>query len=607
MRRCHRIPFGAEVRPDGVQFRLWAPAARDVSLCLGTRHGERALPMSAIGAGWFEIATADAQAGSRYRYQINGGIKVPDPASRFNPDDVHGPSEVIDPAAYEWGDAEWRGQPWHGAVVYELHVGTFTPEGTFAGLERRLNHLADLGVTAIELMPIADFPGTRNWGYDGVLLFAPDASYGTPDDLRRLIQAAHARSLMVFLDVVYNHFGPEGNYLHTYAPQFFTERYRTPWGAAINFDGEASRTVRDFFVHNALYWLEEFHLDGLRFDAVHAICDDSAPDILEEIASAVRTGPGRSRYVHLVLENEHNAAHYLRPRGCYDAQWNDDLHHALHVLVSGEQDGYYADYADRPVWHLGRCLAEGFSYQGDPSLCRQGALRGEPSRDLPPTAFVSFLHNHDQIGNRAFGERLAHIADPQRVRAALAILLLAPQAPLVFMGEEWSASTPFLYFCDFQGELAIAVMQGRRREFSRFAKFRDPEAQAEIPDPNSPATFIQSFLNWSEMDRDPHREHLAVCRELLALRRRAIIPRLTGIPCGHAAFALIGTRGLQAAWTLGDGARLSLLANLDSDPLSGVTTPPGSSLYATDRRALDALAEGRLRPWSVAWFVQAAP
>ncbi|MGH8508572.1 MAG: malto-oligosyltrehalose trehalohydrolase [Gammaproteobacteria bacterium] len=607
MRRCHGIPFGAEVLPDGVRFRLWAPAARDVSLCLRTPHGERALAMPAIGAGWFDLVTADAHAGSRYRYQIDGGIKVPDPASRFNPDDVHGPSEVIDPVAYEWGDAEWRGRPWHGAVVYELHVGTFTPEGTFAGLERRLNHLADLGVTAIELMPIAAFPGRRNWGYDGVLLFAPDAGYGTPDDLKRLIQAAHARSLMVFLDVVYNHFGPEGNYLHAYAPPFFTERYHTPWGAAINYDGEASRTVRDFFVHNALYWLEEFHLDGLRFDAVHAICDDSSPDILEEIGSAVRAGPGRSRYVHLVLENEHNAAHYLRPMGCYDAQWNDDLHHALHVLVSDEHDGYYADYADRPIWHLGRCLAEGFAYQGDPSPFRQGALRGEPSRDLPPTAFISFMHNHDQIGNRAFGERLTHIADPQRVRTAVAILLLAPQPPLMFMGEEWAASTPFLYFCDFQGDLAIAVTQGRRREFSRYAKFSDPEAQAGIPNPNDPATYIQSVLNWSEIDHDPHREHLAVFRELLALRRLAITPRLAEIPSAHAAFTLIGTRGLQVAWILGDGARLSLLANLARDPLSGVTTPLGSSLYATDRRVLDALAEGRLPPWSVAWFLQAAP
>ncbi len=597
------MPFGAEVRSGGVLFRLWAPAARDVALCLDSTEGEQSLPMHEAGEGWFELETALARAGSRYRYRIDGDLKVPDPASRFNADDVHGPSEVVDPLAFDWNDSDWHGRPWHEVVLYELHVGAFSREGTFAAIETHLDHLAALGATALELMPIAEFPGRRNWGYDGVLLFAPDAAYGRPEDLKRLVTAAHAKGLMLFIDVVYNHFGPDGNYLHAYAPPFFTEGHHTPWGTAINYDGPASRTVRDFFIHNALYWLEEFHLDGLRFDATHAICDHSSPDILEDIASAVRNGPGHERHVHLVLENDHNAARYLRPKGSYDAQWNDDIHHALHLLICGENDGYYADYADRPGWHLGRCLAEGFAYQGEPSPYRHGAPRGEPSRELSPTAFVSFLQNHDQVGNRAFGERIAHFSDPAAVRSAIAILLLAPQTPLIFMGEEWAASSPFLYFCDFHGELATAVTQGRRREFSRFAKFRDPQSQAQIPDPNDPASFSRSLLDWEEINRDPHREQLALYHELLAIRQREILPRLSDAPNGDAAFTLIAHRAVEVTWSLGEGSRLALLANLGEDPLSGVTRPSGELLYATERHLPE---EGSLPPWSVAWFLESA-
>jgi malto-oligosyltrehalose trehalohydrolase len=321
---------------------LWAPTAQTVELVL---DGDGApLPMPAIGEGWREIVV-EAPAATRYRYRVDGALEVPDPASRFNPDDVHGPSEVVAPEAFEWPDERWRGRPWEEAAIYELHVGAFSPEGTFAGVEARLDYLAALGVTAVELMPVADFSGRRSWGYDGVLAFAPDAAYGRPEDLKRLVVAAHARGLMVLLDVVYNHFGPDGNYLHLYASHFFTDRHQTPWGVAINFDGKNSRTVREFFIHNALYWLEEFHLDGLRLDAAHAIADDSTPDILVELAERVRRGPGAEREVHLVLENDKNQSRYLarseagRPRW-HTAQWNDDIHHAFHVLLTGAADGY---------------------------------------------------------------------------------------------------------------------------------------------------------------------------------------------------------------------------------------------------------------------------
>ncbi|MBL8541728.1 MAG: malto-oligosyltrehalose trehalohydrolase, partial [Betaproteobacteria bacterium] len=479
MRRRHAMPFGCELLPSGgARFRLWAPGARAVALRLhaaGEQPQEAAA--AALGQGWFEAERGRARAGDRYQFVIDGDLAVPDPAARWNPEDVHGASAIVDPLAFDWQDTAWRGRPWHEVVLYEVHVGTFSPEGTFAGVEQRLDHLVALGVTAIEIMPVADFPGARDWGYDGALLFSPDAAYGTPDDLKRLVQAAHARRLMVFLDVVYNHFGPEGNYLYVYARQFFTERHHTPWGGAIDFEGPASRTVRDFYVHNALYWIEEFHIDGLRLDAVHAIYDASRPDILVEIAAAVRAGPGADRHVHLVLENDDNAARYLcrggERDGCYDAQWNDDIHHALHVLLTGESEGYYADYADDPLAHLGRCLAEGFAYQGERSPYREGQPRGEPSAGLPATAFVSFLQNHDQIGNRAFGERLAALAAPERLAAAVAVVLLAPSPPLLFMGEEWGSTQPFLFFCDFEPTLAPQVTAGRRREFERFPRFRD--------------------------------------------------------------------------------------------------------------------------------------
>jgi len=580
------MDFGAQVlAAGGVRFRVWAPGARQAEVLLepGGAHA-----MQALADGWHEAVVAQAGVGTRYRYCFDGGTPVPDAASRCNPDDVHGASAVVDPGAYAWQDTAWRGRPWHEAVVYELHVGAFTPAGTFAAAAERLAELAALGITAIELMPLADTPGGRNWGYDGVLLFAPESSYGTPDELRALVDRAHALGLMVLVDVVYNHFGPDGNYLHGYCPQFFNAAHQTPWGAAINYDGEHNAAVRAFFVANALYWVDEFHCDGLRLDAVHQIRDDSTLPIVEEIAQALAQGPGRQRQVHLVLENERNQAQRLRPAGAATAQWNDDLHNAAHVLLTGETDGYYADYAQAPAALFGRALAEGYVYQGQVSP-HLGVPRGESSGALPPTAFISFLQNHDQVGNRAMGERLDRLADARKLEALYACLLLAPHIPMLFMGEEFAASTPFLFFCDFEGELAEAVRQGRRAEFQRFAAFADEAARARIPDPNAAATFAASKLRWAERETSPHRERLALVGRLLALRHAHLVPRLAGAPHGGRS---LGTGGfVHVLWPLAGGARWELQANLQDQSLA-VPVPAGQPIYSTH-------AEADLPPWSV--------
>ena len=607
MRRLHTMPFGAECLADGrVRFRLWAPKAREVGLCMGEAKRGGSLPMQRV-AGWFELVTDQAGAGMRYKFQIDGGPEVPDPASRLQPQDVQGPSEVVDAASFEWEDQEWGGRSWEEAIIYEVHVGTFTPEGTFAAVENRLDYLAELGFTAVELMPVADFPGKWNWGYDGVLLFAPDSQYGWPDDLKRLIQAAHRKGLMVFLDVVYNHFGPEGNYLRTYAPQFFTDRHQTPWGEAINFDGPDSSVVRDFFVHNALYWLTEYHFDGLRLDAVHAMVDDSTPDILTELASRVRTVIEPQRHVHLVLENDNNTARYLRPNPAgkaelYNAQWNDDIHHAMHVAVTGEKDGYYADHADCPVQRLGRCLAEGFDYQGQVSSFRQGARRGEASRGLPPTAFVSFLQNHDQIGNRGFGERILRVADSRAVKAAMTIVLLSPSPPLLFMGEEFGAETPFPFFCDFGPDLAKAVTEGRRNEFSQFARFRDPAARSQIPDPNAESTFQAAKLDWSSATEPQHRSWMGFYRKLLETRKREIVPLAAEILAGQTTFEPWGQRGLLVNWLVNSRSGLTLIANLGNEELPEAPRPIGKLVFASDESVTPALESGWVPAWSAAWF-----
>jgi maltooligosyltrehalose trehalohydrolase len=601
-RRRHSMPFGAELTAAGkVRFRLWAPAAREVELVL--HHPERALKVPALGDGWFELITGEARAGTRYGYRIDGGMEVPDPASRSNPDDVHGPSEVIDPAAFEWDDQAWRGRPWHEAVIYELHVGTFSPEGTFAGVEKKLRHLAELGVTAIELMPIADFPGKRGWGYDGVLQFAPESAYGRPEELKSLVTAAHARGIAVMLDVVYNHFGPEGNYLHLYAPQFFTEKHHTPWGAAINFD---SRVVRDFYLHNTLYWLEEFHLDGLRFDAVHAIMDDQEPHILTEIARTVRAGPGKERNVFLVLENADNQAGFLGRPGAadtFDAQWNDDVHHCLHTLLTGERDGYYEDYVENPHAMLCRCLAEGFGYQGQASA-HLGKTRGERSGHLPPTAFVNFLQNHDQVGNRAHGERIDAVTPSEEaLRAANAVFLLAPSPPMLFMGEEWQAPQPFPYFCDFEPELAQQVRAGRKREFARFEKFGDRGGVAALPDPTSPETFNSARLDWSVLEDGRHADILDQVQRLLAIRKLDVAPLIPRIRSGTC-IKLEANGAFAVDWRLDDGASLHLLANMTGRAVPVLGRVAGRMIYSTHPNIRAAMTRNELAPWSVTWLLE---
>jgi maltooligosyltrehalose trehalohydrolase len=576
--------FGARlIAPNRTRFRLWAPSKQHVFLEI---EGMPAISMTSREDGWFETE-ADCGAGSRYRYRISDDLAVPDPASRAQAGDVHDASIVMDPDAYQWQNDDWAGRPWHETVIYELHPGAL---GGFAGVAQKLQELADIGITAIELMPIADFPGARNWGYDGVLPYAPDAAYGTPDELKALIDTAHGLGLMVFLDVVYNHFGPDGNYLGAYAAPFFRDDIQTPWGQAIDF---RQQPVRDFFTENALYWLSEFRFDGLRFDAVHAI---NEKDWLLEMVQRVRESIPQGRHVHLILENDDNGARLLErsPKRLFDAQWNDDMHHALHVLLTHEEEGYYAGYINQPAEKLARGLAEGFIYQGEASLYPGGEPRGEPSGHLPPTAFVLFLQNHDQIGNRAFGERLTTLANPHALRAATALLLLAPHIPLLFMGEEYGATQPFLYFTSHQTpELADAVRQGRREEFARFSAFADPAKREKIPDPNAEQTFWDSIPKPDDNTALPWREWVAA---LLAIRQEYIIPRLHGAKALGA--EVLGPAAVKARWQMADGMVLMMAMNLGDAPvaisLDILADGQGGRILFESDGVADAVPDGRL-------------
>jgi maltooligosyltrehalose trehalohydrolase len=593
--RYRTLPFGAELFSDSTRFRFWAPSQSQVSVII---DGDRQT-MNQLDHGWHQYVAVGVRAGARYKYILEDGTEVPDPASRFQPEDVHGPSEVIDPRAYTWNDAEWRGRRWEECVIYELHIGTFTRHGTFRAAIERLGWLADLGITAIEVMPVADFPGDRNWGYDGVLLFAPESSYGRPEDMKEFVDAAHARGIAVFLDVVYNHFGPDGNYQSAYSP-IFTENHHTPWGAAVNYDANGSSVVREFVIENALYWIHEFHLDGLRLDAVHAIKDDSELHVLAEIAMRVRQSV-ENRPVHLLLENEENQASYLR-RGdaghplTYSAQWNDDVHHVLHAAATGETSGYYIEYAGKTEL-LGKALAEGFAFQGEQMEYR-GTPRGEPSRELPPTAFVSFIQNHDQVGNRAFGDRITTFAPAEAVQAIVSVYLLLPQIPMLFMGEEFGASTPFTFFCDFEPELADLVRKGRREEFAKFPEFQDPEKRERIPDPTSRATFEASKLNWREADMGDHADWLKLYRELLAIRHREIIPHLKETGLDGGTFDVVGPGAVVVYWKLGNGVALRLTANLNAQPLSLARSPFGRVLWS-----IGAITANSFAGWSVRWEI----
>jgi maltooligosyltrehalose trehalohydrolase len=592
---AYETAWGARLRArGGVEFRLWAPAARRVELVLFEER-ERVIEMPRGDGGWYRCIDDRGAAGTRYLFQINGETRVPDPASRFQPEGVNGPSEVVDPASFEWPADSGLRPSASELVFYELHVGTFTGEGTYASASARLDELVELGITAIELMPVAQAAGTRTWGYDGVLLYAPSHSYGRPEDLKRFVADAHARRLAVFLDVVYNHFGPEGNYLHLYAPNYFTERHTTPWGAAIDYSSPGNEPVRAFAIDNACYWLSEYRFDGLRLDATDQLFDERPVPILEELAQTVKRVVPRK--VYLVVENDENRVDLLEHG--YDAQWNDDVHHALHAVLTGEDDGYYRDFANRPAAWLARALTSGYAYQGESSPFRGGRPRGAPSGEMLLTSFVNFIQNHDQIGNRAFGERIGALVSPEALHATLAVLLLAPSPPLLFMGEEWGASTPFLYFCDFEPGLARAVREGRRREFARFKQFADEKAREAIPDPGAPETFERSKLRWDERDELSHRRWLWTYGTLLELRRLEIAPRIAGITGRDASFEMRGADGICAQWKLRSGDELRLDANLGAREQAGYNGyPAGRTIYATHGERFPG---GIAPPWSVRW------
>ena len=561
-----RYSWGAEPEDgsDTWHFALWAPGCARLDLRLGGSD----LPMEPAGEGWF-AARAGASEGMPYAYVLPDGTVVPDPASRRQQNDVHGPSLLTAPRQAK----AWAGRPWEEAVIYELHVGAFTREGTFAAAAAEFGRLAALGFTAIEIMPLAQFGGDRGWGYDGVLPYAPHNIYGPPENLATLVEAAHAHGLMVLLDVVYNHFGPDGNYLSLYAPDFFDPGRTTPWGAGIDYTRSA---VRRFFIENALYWLTEFGIDGLRLDAIDQIVDPSEPELLVELARELRRLP---RPVHLTTEDNRNVTH-LHERGAsgeiasYSGEWNDDFHNAAHVLATGETEGYYGDFAQDPLGLMGRALAEGFAFQGE-------AGRGTPSAHLPPTAFVDFLQNHDQTGNRALGERLIAIANPDTLEALTAILALSPHIPLFFMGEEYGEQRPFLFFAHFGGDLDDAVRSGRREEFAGFKGF----AAQDVPDPIAQETFENVQLDPARRDSAEGRDHAGRLARLLDLRHRLIVPRLAAAP-GHGGTLVEAQNGrLAVDWRL-DGARLSLRARF------GDATLPegdGEEIHRTGR--VDAAAQ----------------
>jgi maltooligosyltrehalose trehalohydrolase len=491
---------------------VWAPSARAVDLVV--EGSGVTVPLNADGDGYFERLQPGLRPGDLYRYRIDGGPAWPDPASRCQREGVHGPSMIVDPGAYVWQDAGWTPPRQRDLVFYELHVGAFTPDGTFAGVRSRLPYLASLGVTAIELMPLAEFPGRWNWGYDSAALFAPAHVYGTPDDLRALVDEAHRAGLAVFLDVVYNHFGPDGAYAPAFSRAFFAGRHRTPWGPAINLDGEGAAGVRRFFVENALHWLAEYHIDGLRLDATHALIDESPSHFLRDLIEAVRGLGGLKR--HLIAEDHRNLKRLILPAdaGGYglDAVWSDDYHHQIRRILAGDRDGYFADFAGS-TRDLAATIQRGWLFAGQRSVYFGGPRGTDPS-GIPLFRFVHFVQNHDQVGNRAQGERLTAGTSAAAYRAAVALLLFAPELPLLFMGQEWAASTPFCYFTDHTPDLGALVREGRKREFERFAGFGET-----IPDPQDPATFAASRLNWAEQQAEPHAGVLRLHRDLLARRR----------------------------------------------------------------------------------------
>jgi len=513
------LGLGAAYLGEGrCRFCVWAPLSEKVAVHVISPK-KRVIPLRSGERGYHHGIVEGVPPGTRYRYRLGGGRERPDPASRFQPQGVHGPSGVVD-SRFPWDDGRWRGLPLRDYIIYELHAGLFSTEGTFEGVIPRLEELRDLGITAIELMPVAQFPGSRNWGYDGVYPFAVQNSYGGPEGLKNLVNACHRRELAVILDVVYNHLGPEGNYLADFGP-YFTERYRTPWGWAINFDGAHSNEVRRFFIENAIYWIREFHIDALRIDAVHAIMDFSARPFLEELACAVHEEAEESnRGIFIIAESTLNDPRVIQPRerGGWglDAQWNDDFHHALHALLTGEHDGYYRDFGE--LEHLGKAFREGFVYSGEYSAFRERS-HGRSSRHLPAHQFVVFAQNHDQVGNRMRGERLSGLVSFEALKLAAGAVLTSPFIPLLFMGEEYGEESPFAYFVDHADPALIeAVRTGRREEFRAFTW------QGEVPDPQDRETFSQCKLKWHHRGKGPSRALLGFYRHLIRLRKE--IPAL---------------------------------------------------------------------------------
>ncbi|AXU95185.1 malto-oligosyltrehalose trehalohydrolase [Erwinia persicina] len=570
--------WGAEfVAADTVRFRLWASGQSEVTLRLSAKDIE----MTPTGNGWFEVEVAGVKPGEEYQYVLADGKTVADPASRAQRDDVGGPSLVIDPARYAWQNTGWAGRAWEETVVYELHIGTFTPQGTFRAAIDKLPHLAGLGITMIEVLPLAQFGGRRGWGYDGVLLYAPHAAYGSPEDFKAFVDAAHGYGISVVLDIVLNHFGPEGNYLPLLSPDFFHPERTTPWGAAIAWDVDA---VRRYIVEAPLYWLKEYNLDGLRFDAIDQIEDSQQPHVLIEIAQRIRAEIPQ-RPIHLTTEDCRNVI-FLHPRDAdgsaplFTGEWNDDFHNAVHVFATGETHAYYQDFADQPEKGVARALTEGFIYQGQVSP-QSGEARGVDSRGQPPVTFVDFIQNHDQVGNRAQGERLISLAGADRSKVMLAMLLLSPHIPLLFMGEEYGETHPFLFFTDFHGDLARAVREGRAREFAGHAGHEGES----VPDPNAEQTFIASRLDWHKPETPEGQAWMALTRQLLTLRQQYIVPLLARAG-GHSGNVVKTAPGfLAVSWTFPQGT-LSMAVNIAATP-QPLPDLPGETIFAWPDRGGD--------------------
>ncbi len=583
-----RFPIGAEVRPEGTHFRVWAPRRARVAIVF---EDGAAVELEREPSGYFSGLAPGIAAGALYRFRLDDGDAFPDPASRFQPAGPHGPSQVIDPAAFRWTDADWRGLSIEGQVIYEMHLGTFTRAGTWEAARGELAELAAAGITAVEIMPVADFPGRFGWGYDGVGLFAPVALYGTPDDFRRFVDEAHRCGVGVLLDVVYNHVGPDGNYLKQYSEHYFTDRYKNEWGEAFNFDGPCSAPVREWVVTNAAYWAVEFHIDGLRLDATQQISDSSPRHILEELAAEMRTAAAANgRRVIVVAENEEEDSRLARPPaegGCgLDGLWNDDFHHSAMVALTGHNEAYYSDYLGRPQEFIS-AVKYGFLFQGQRYIW-QGKQRGAPAWGLRPAQFVNYLQNHDQVANSGRGERLDRLTAPGRLRAATALLLLGPWTPLLFQGQEFASSAPFLFFADHNDGLRELVREGRLQFLSQFRELAQPEMRAIMADPGDPATFERCKLDLSE--RETHAPIYRLHKDLLRLRREDPVFRaqrpggVDGAVLGEEAFVLRYFGGRE-------GDRL-LLVNLGRD-------------LQLDPAPEPLLAPPEGRPWEIQWSSEA--